>query len=451
VATLSARPEIDPQARRREQRGWYFYDWANSAFATTVVAVFLGPYLTALTESAAGVGGFVYPLGIPVHAGSFFPYVLALSVALQVLLLPITGAIADRSQRKKQLLALFAYVGAIATMALYLTQGSAYLLAGLLFLIANVSFGASIVVYNAFLPEIAEPNERDHVSSRGWALGYLGGGLLLGANLALFSMHESLGLSEGYAVRISLLSAGAWWALFALIPLKTLRGRRPARLSEQSVSAVSAGFRQLLNTLRAARAYPQTLLFLAAYLLYNDGVQTVIALAITYGSLELELGQSTLISASLMVQFVAFLGALLFGALARFFGAKRVVLGSLVLWTIVVAVAYFLEAGDARQFYVLAALIGIVLGGSQALSRSLFSHMIPSGQEAQYFSLYEISERGTSWLGPLLFGLTLQLTGSYRHALVSLVIFFVAGFVLLAMVNVRRAIVEAGNVPPERV
>jgi UMF1 family MFS transporter len=441
----------DAQSRRREQRGWYFYDWANSAFATTVAAVFLGPYLTALTESAARVGGFVYPLGFPILAGSFFPYILSLSVVLQVLLLPITGAIADRSQRKKQLLALFAYVGAVATMGLYLTQGSAYLLAGLLFLIANLSFGASIVVYNAFLPEIAEPDERDRVSSHGWALGYLGGGLLLGANLMLFSVHESLGLSEGHAVRISLLSAGAWWALFALIPLKTLRSRRLAHPSEQGVPVVTAGFRLLLETLRTARAYPQTLLFLAAYLLYNDGVQTVIALAITYGAVELELDQSTLISASLMVQFVAFLGALLFGALARFFGAKRVVLVSLVLWSNVVTVAYFLEAGDSLQFYLLAALIGIVLGGSQALSRSLFSHMIPAGQEAQYFSLYEISERGTSWLGPLLFGLTLQLTGSYRYALVSLIVFFLAGFVLLVMVDVRRAIVEAGNVPPERV
>ena len=451
VATPSAAPEIEPQARRREQRGWYFYDWANSAFSTTVAAVFLGPYLTGLTESAAGVGGFVHPLGIPIRAGSFFPYLLSLSVVLQVLLLPITGAIADRSQRKKQLLALFAYVGAVATMGLYVTQGSAYLLAGLLFLVANVSFGASIVVYNAFLPEIADPDERDRVSSRGWAMGYLGGGLLLGANLALFTVHQSLGLSEGHAVRISLLSAGGWWALFALIPLKTLRSHGSARSMEQGVPSVTAGFRQLLDTLRAARAYPQTLLFLAAYLLYNDGIQTVIALAITYGAVELELEQSTLVSASLMVQFVAFLGALLFGALARFFGAKRVVLGSLVLWTFVVTVAYFLEAQDALQFYLLAALIGLVLGGSQALSRSLFSHMIPSGQEAAYFSLYEISERGTSWLGPLVFGIMLQLTGSYRSALISLIAFFVAGFALLAVVNVRRAIVESGNPLPERV
>jgi UMF1 family MFS transporter len=207
----------------------------------------------------------------------------------------------------------------------------------------------------------------------------------------------------------------------------------------------------LLGTLRASLGYPQTLLFLAAYLLYNDGIQTVITLTAVYAKEELRLGTGTIISAVLMVQFLAFFGALLLGVLARYFGAKRVVLASLVLWTGAVVGAFFLQAGAAWQFYLLAAFIGIVLGGSQALSRSLFSHMIPEGQEAEYFSLYEISERGTSWLGPLLFGLTLQLTTSYRSALVSLVIFFAAGFVLLVFVNVRRAILEAGNQAPERV
>jgi UMF1 family MFS transporter len=212
-----------------------------------------------------------------------------------------------------------------------------------------------------------------------------------------------------------------------------------------------AGFRQLLGTLRASLTYPHTLLFLAAYLLYNDGIQTVITLTAVYAQEELGLNTTTIISAVLMVQFLAFIGALLLGALARYFGAKRVVLASLVLWTGAVAGAYFLQAGAVWQFYLLASFIGIVLGGSQALSRSLFSHMIPEGREAEYFSLYEISERGTSWLGPLLFGLTLQLTTSYRSALASLVVFFALGFVLLVIVDVRRAIVEAGNTPPERV
>jgi UMF1 family MFS transporter len=436
---------------RREQRGWYFYDWANSAFSTTVVTVFLGPYLTAVTENAADAGGLVYPLGIPVLAGSYFPYILSLSVVLQVFLLPITGAIADRTRKKKRLLMLFAYIGALSTMALYLVQGSAYLVGGLLFVVANLSFGASVVVYNAFLPEIAEPDERDRVSSRAWALGYLGGGLLLAANLALFSAHDSLGLSAGQAVRVSLLSAGAWWALFALIPLAALRDRGSGRSDAKGAAVAVAGFRQLLGTLRAARAYPQTLLFLGAYLLFNDGIQTVITLTAVYAKAELSMGTGTIISTVLLVQFLAFVGALLLGACARYFGAKRVVLASLILWTAAVAGAYFLQAGAVWQFYLLGAFIGIVLGGSQALSRSLFSQMIPGGQEAAYFSLYEISERGTSWLGPLLFGLTLQLTSSYRSALASLVLFFVLGFALLAMVDVRRAIFEAGNEPPERV
>src|SRR5215210_1055657 len=447
--TSSGRPK--DRKTRREQRGWYFYDWASSAFSTTVVTVFLGPYLTAVAENAADAGGLVHPLGIPVLAGSYFPYVLSLSVVLQFFLLPITGAIADRTRKKKRRLMLFAYIGAVSTMALYLVQDSAYLFGGLLFVVANLSFGASIVVYNAFLPEIAEPDERDRVSSHAWALGYLGGGLLLGANLALFSADDSLGLSGGQAVRISLLSAGAWWAVFALIPLATLRERRSGRSDEQGAAVATAGFRQLLSTLRAARAYPQTLLFLGAYLLFNDGIQTVITLTAVYAKAELNLGIGTIISAVLMVQFLAFVGAILLGACARFFGAKRVVLASLILWTGAVAGAYFLQVGAVWQFYLLAAFIGVVLGGSQALSRSLFSQMIPGGQEAAYFSLYEISERGTSWLGPLLFGLTLQLTSSYRSALVSLVVFFVLGFVLLALVSVRRAIVEAGNQPPEKV
>ena len=439
----------DPRERRREQRGWYVYDWANSAFSTTVVTVFLGPFLTAVTEEAAGADGFVTPLGISVRAESFFPYVVSLSVLLQVIVLPLTGAVADRSSRKKELLAGFAFVGSLATAGLYGVQGANYLLGGALFLVANLAFGASLVVYNSFLPEISTPDERDAVSSRGWALGYLGGGLLLLLNLVLFTSHESLGLSEGHAVRVSLLSAGLWWAGFTLVPLRTLRRRPPVHVEAAAGSGVlGAGFRQLAATLRSARVYPQTLLFLAAYLLYNDGIQTVIALSATYGDQELDLGQSTLITAILMVQFVAFLGALLLGRLAMVFGAKRVVLGSLVLWTLVVAYAFVLPAGDVVRFFVLAFCIGIVLGGSQALSRSLFSQMIPRGREAEYFSLYEISERGTSWIGTLVFGITLQATGSYRSAIISLVAFFVVGFILLALVDVRRAIQESGNEVP---
>jgi len=435
---------VDTRARQ-QQRAWYVYDWAGSAFSTTVVTVFLGPYLTSVTENAADADGFVRPLGIAVRAGSFFPYVVSLSVLLTVVVLPLVGAVADRTPRKAALLAALAYAGATATVLLATVQGENYLLGGALFVVANVAFGASIVVYNAFLPLLATPEERDAVSSRGWAAGYLGGGLLLAANLALFTARDALGLSTADAARICLASAGVWWAVFTLVPALGLRGVGAA-LPPQAHTG--SGLRQLRATLRAARGYPRTLQFLVAYLLYNDGVQTVIALATVYGVEELALGQSTLTSAILLVQLLAFAGALLLGRLAARRGAIRVIAASLGVWIAVMVVGFVLPARQPLAFFALAAVIGLVLGGTQALSRSVFSHLIPRGAEAEYFGLYEISERGTSWLGPLLFGLTFQVTGSYRAAILSLVVFFVAGLLALRRVDVRRGIVEAGNAPP---
>lgn len=448
VEGAAAEPVIDD---RREQVGWYFYDWANSAFSTTVVTAFLGPYLTTITQNAADANGFVYPLGIPVAAGSFFPYMVSLSVLLQVLFLPILGAIADYSQIKKRMLGIFAYIGAFATMAMFFLEGDRYLLGGALFLIANLTFGASIVFYNAFLPEIASPDRRDAVSSQGWAMGYLGGGLLLLLNLILFSNAENLGITTGMAVRICLASAGVWWAIFTLIPLMRLKTRVPARRLPAGEHYLTVGFKQLAHTFRDIRNYPQTLLFLVAYLLYNDGIQAVIALAAVFGVQELLIPENFLILTILMIQFVAFGGALAFGWLAKRTGAKRAIMLSLVIWSIVVIVSYFMPAGNIPLFFVLGAVIAIVLGGSQALSRSVFSLMIPKGQEAEYFSLYEVSERGTSWLAPLLFGLAFQFTDSYRVAIISLIIFFIAGLILLPFVDIRRAALDAGNEPPSRV
>lgn len=440
-----------PVDDRRELVGWYFYDWANSVFSTTVVTVFLGPYLTAVARAAADSAGLVYPLGIPLAAGSFFAYMVSLSVLLQVFFLPILGAIADYSRAKKLLMGVFAYIGAFATMGMYFLEGDRYLLGGGLFVIANLAFGASMVFYNAFLPEIASPDKRDEASSKGWALGYLGGGLLLLLNLILFNNAEALGLEESMAVRISLASAGVWWAIFTLIPLATIRTRGTVRPLPPGERYITVGFRQLLHTLKQMRNYRHTVLFLVAYLLYNDGIQAVIALAALFGAEELGLPQGVLIPAILMVQFVAFFGALLFGWIAQRIGAKRAILASLVIWTAVVIYGYFMPAEVPAQFFLLAAVIALVLGGSQAISRSLFSQMIPEGQEAEYFSIYEVGERGTSWLAPLLFGLAYQITGSYRIALVSLMFFFIAGLLVLLMVNVRRAIEEAGNRVPERV
>ncbi len=317
----------------------------------------------------------------------------------------------------------------------------------MLFVVANISFGAATVVYYSWLPDLAGPDDRDAVSSRGWAFGYVGGALLLAVHLGLVVGAPSLGLTTGEAVRICLATAGLWWGAFTVFTLSRLRNR-PVRDADAARSR--SGFRQLATTLREMRAFPLTLWFLGAYLLFNDGVQTVIALSATYATEELDLDQSVLTGAILMVQVVAIFGALGLGRLAGRYGAKRVVLGSLVAWIGVLVAAFFLQAGAVAQFYALAAVIGLVQGGTQALSRSLFSQLIPLGKEAEYFGFYEISDRGTSWLGPLAFGLTYQLTGSYRLAIVSLVVFFVAGFVALAALPMRRAVVAAGNVPPER-
>ncbi|MER5507979.1 MFS transporter [Streptomyces sp. NPDC002766] len=431
---------------RREQRGWYFYDWACSVYSTSVLTVFLGPYLTSVAKSAADPDGFVHPLGIPVRAGSFFAYCVSASVIVSIVVMPLVGAAADRTGRKKPLLAACAYLGATATTGLFFLSGDRYLLGGLLLIVANSSVAVSMVVYNSYLPQIAPPEDRDRVSSRGWAFGYAAGSSMLIVNLVLFTAHDSFGVSESVAVRICLASAGLWWGAFTLVPLKRLHDRRTA-----SAAPAVHGWRQLASTVRDMRGKPLTLSFLLAYLIYNDGIQTVISQASVYGSEELGLSQSTLITAVLMVQVLAVAGALGMGRLARTYGAKRTILGSLVAWTVTLAAGYFLPAGAPVWFFVLAAGIGLVLGGSQALSRSLFSHLVPPGKEAEYFSAYEMSDRGMSWLGPLLFGITYQLTGSYRDAIISLVAFFVIGFALLARVPVRRAIHDAGNPVPERI
>lgn len=438
--------------RRREQRGWYFYDWACSVYSTSVLTVFLGPYLTEIAKSAADTDGYVHPLGIPVRAGSFFAYSVSLSVIIAVIAMPLVGAAADRTGRKKPLLGAAAYVGAAATACMFFLDGDRYLLGGVLLVIANAAQSVAMMLYNSYLPQIAPPEERDAVSSQGWAFGYTAGALVLVANLILFTAHDTFGVSESMAVRICLASAGLWWGAFTLVPLMRLRDRRnPAREAGAPKETTTPGLRQLAATVRDMRRHPLTLAFLLAYLIYNDGIQTVISQASIYGSEELGLGQSTLIVAVLLVQILAVGGALAMGRLARAYGAKRTILGSLIAWTVILAAGFFLPAGAPVAFFVLASGIGLVLGGSQALSRSLFSHLVPPGKEAEYFSAYEMSDRGMSWLGPLLFGLTYQLTGSYRDAIISLVAFFVIGFALLARVPVRRAISDAGNPVPDRI
>ena len=437
---------------RREIFGWAMYDWANSAFSTTIGTVFLGPYVAGLARSAAEAAGTtnVSFLGIPVAPDSFLPYCISFSVGMQVLFLPILGAIADYSHLRKRMMQVFATIGAIATILMFLVTGGLWWLGGLLFIVANLAFGAAIVFYNAYLPDIASPDETDRVSSYGWAMGYMGGGILLALNLAFFTFAEDLGVPGELAVRINLASAGIWWLGFSLITWSRLRPRHAARQLPAGDTYVSIGFKQLRKTFSEVKHFPETLKFLLAYFLYNDGIQTVIAVASTFaaapliqGGLELE--QSTLIAVILMIQFVAFFGALFWGKLAGWIGAKQSVVVSLVIWAGVVIYAYSGLKGESAtaQFFVLGVFIAIVMGGSQAISRSLFAQMIPNGKEAEFFSFYEISERGTSWIGPLVFGLANQIFGNLRYAILSLIFFFIMGLILLPFVNVSKAVEDA--------
>ncbi len=440
-----------PVNDRKEIFGWAMYDWANSAFSTTVGTVFLGPYVASLARSAAEAAGTATAsfFGIPIAPDSFLPYCISFSVGMQVLFLPILGAVADYSHLRKRLMQLFATIGALSTILMFFVTGSLWWLGGVLFILANLTFGAALVFYNSFLPDIASEDQRDRVSSYGWAMGYLGGGLLLALNLAFYLFSDRLGVPGDLAVRINLASAGLWWLGFSFLTWNRLRSRHAVRSLPSGENYASIGFKQLRKTIGEVKNFPETLKFLLAYFLYNDGIQTVIAVSATFAAAPLiqgglELDQSTLTAAILMIQFVAFLGALFWGRLAGWIGAKQSIIVSLVIWSGVVIYAWRGLQGDSRvlQFFILGIFIALVMGGSQAISRSLFAQMIPHGKEAEFYSFYEISERGTSWVGPLVFGLANQIAGSLRPAIFSLIIFFVLGLILLPFVNVPKAVAD---------
>ncbi|NAZ87504.1 MFS transporter [Kineococcus indalonis] len=446
-------PAAGERALLRARRSWYVYDWANSAYVTTTQTVLLAPYLTVLARRAAcgpvteGCTRTLSVLGVQVAPGSLALYTTTLATLLAALLLPLVGALADRTRRRHRLLGALAWPGAAAATAMVALGGDRWELGVLLTLVATTSLVSSSVVNDALLCDVAAPAERDAVSSRGWAAGYLAGFLLLALNLALVSSPGALGLDEEGAVRVSLASAGLWWGVFTLVPVLGLR-RLPARAVAPAAGGrgALAPLRQLVRTLRGLRRYPQALRFLLAYLVFNDGIQTVVAAASVYGQEELGFSSAQLITTVLLVQGVAFGGALAFGRLARRFGAQRTVLAGLGLWIVVVLAAFAVPRGAFGTWLALAVLIGLVLGGTQALARSMFSRLVPVGAEAEYFGLYQAGERGTSWLGTLVFGLVAQLTGSYRPALVALLAFFVVGAGLLARVDTAAGARDAGQV-----
>lgn len=441
---------------RREIFGWMLYDWANSAFFTVVVGVLIGPYLLNLAQAAVGEDGVILDLLIFKVTPKGLPaFSTAISVISMVAFLPIMGAIADYTNLKKWLMAAFCYTGVVAASLLFFVTES-YVACSVLFIVGNMSFAAANVFYNAFLIDIASEDQRDKVSSYGYGLGYLSGFLTLIASALLLNNAESLGISVGLAVRFCFLGAALWWGMFAAVSFVLVKTRPAERAIPKHKRLLTVGFGEVGETLRELRGLRHTMLFLIAYLFYNDGIQTVILQSSVFISNELftlderstGADKGFLIQIFMVAQISAFAGALIFERIARFFGAKRTIILSLVIWSGIVIYAYAFFATHV-QAYVMGGCIGMVLGAAQALSRSLYSQMIPKGRESSFFGLYEISEKGTSWMGQLMFTIIVGATGSFRHAILGLIVFFIVGTVILFFTDTKRAIHEAGNLTPD--
>ncbi|MFZ1700515.1 MAG: MFS transporter [Pyrinomonadaceae bacterium] len=449
-------PEIQKNDRR-EIFGWLTYDWANSAFYTTVVSVLAGPYLTALAQEDVGKGGSVIHIGSlgTITSDNLFTSTLGVSIFLQIFLLPLLGSIADFTPLKKRMMAGFCYLGVLASSLLFFVSGTNYLWGCLFLLVANISFAATNVFYNSFLIDITTEDKRDKISSYGYALGYVGGLIMLFVNLGMINFAPTIGIDKGMAVRISMLAASLWWGVFGAVTFFLLRSRAPARNAEGK-NLITVGFVEVFRTLKELLGLKYTLLFLCGYLLYNDGIQTVILNSSVFLSQELfiskglESDPSFLLGIFVVAQFSALVGAIVFERIARIIGAKKTIIVCLGIWAAIVVYAYgFLET--TLHAWIMAVFIGLVLGSTQALSRSLFSQMIPKSRESAFFGLYEISEKGTSWIGNLVFAVVVGTTGSYRQAILALIVFFVGGMLILIFTNTAKAIHAAGNLTPEEV
>jgi len=439
---------------RKEIFGWMLYDWANSAFFTTTIGVLIGPYLLGLAQNAVGEDGVILdllffkvtPKGLPA-------FCTAISVISMVVVLPVLGAIADYTHLKKHLMAIFCYAGVIAGALLFFVTES-YILCCVLFIASSMFFAASNVFYNAYLIDITTEDQRDKVSSYGYGLGYISGFVMLVLNLIFISNAESLGFTTGGAVRVCFLAAALWWGVFAAITFLLLKTRVAIKSVPDRKNIITVGFGELWQTLKELNRLRYTKLFLIAYLFYNDGIQTVILQSSVFISYELftskgiETDNSFLLIIFAIAQISAAAGAFIFERIARFLGGKRTIILSLFIWCAIVIYAYGFFS-TKFQAYFMGAVIGMVLGSAQALSRSLYSQMIPAGRESSFFGLYEISEKGTSWMGQLMFTIIVGATGSFRQAILGLIVFFVIGSIILLFTDTTRAIHEAGNRTPE--
>jgi UMF1 family MFS transporter len=429
---------------RPELRAWAMYDWANSAMVTTIIGAVFPTYYSRIAGATLA----------PSLATQRFAEATTVSLVFIAILSPILGALADYAGIKKKLLGLFLAIGVGATAAMFFIHRGDWVLASWLFIIANIGVSGSFVFYDSLLPHVARREEMDRVSTTGYALGYLGGGILLALNLAWIQKPEWFGFPSGtglaeagatFPARLSFLSVAIWWLVFSIPLFLRVSEPRPrvARGAEVGRRPFRVAFSRLGETLRDLRAYRQALLMLVAFLIYNDGIGTIIRMAAIYGT-ELEIGQSAVIGAFLLVQFIGIPFAILFGQVAGRIGPKRAIFLALAVYVGISLLGYFMRT--AAHFYLLAILVGMVQGGSQALSRSLFASMIPRHKSAEFFGLFAVFEKFAGIAGPAIFAGTIAMTGSSRNAILSVIAFFVVGGALLYFVDVeegRRAAREA--------
>jgi MFS transporter, UMF1 family len=421
---------------RPELRAWAMYDWANSAFQSTVITAVFPPFFSAV--AAAG-------LPAPI-ATERFAWATTIAVTITAVMGPILGAIADYRAIKKRMLAIFVGVGVITTMMMGTIGRGEWEYAALLFMIANIAIASSFVFYDSLLPHIAAPDEMDRVSTAGYAVGYLGGGVLLVINLLWILMPGRFGIPDSVTgIKLSFVSVGVWWLVFS-IPLFR-RVPEPARMLEADETAnenpVRAAFVRVWETFHELRGYRQAFLMLVAFLLYNDGIQTIIRMAAIYGA-EIGIDQTSQIEAFVVVQFVGIPFSFLFGALAGRIGAKAGIFLALVVYTGISVLGYFMTS--AWQFFALAFLVGTVQGGSQALSRSLFARMIPKHKSSEYFGFFSVFEKFAGIAGPALFAASVSIFGSSRAAVLSVILFFICGGLVLTRVNVAEGEARAREV-----
>lgn len=430
--------------QRREIFAWAMYDFANSSFATIILAVIFNQYFaTVITGGSRRVEIF----GFRLHGASFFTFIVSISMAISAIISPLLGAMADVYGSKKRFLMIFCYTAILFTGLLYFVHEGNYLRGAIFFTIANIGFAGGNVFYNAFLTEISTEKNIGKISGFGWAMGYIGGGLLLIVNLIMLNYPEKIGFSRGYfTVQDCFLSVSIWWFIFSLPTFIILKDRSMA-IQNVNKDYFIAGYRRLKITFRYIKNFRELTKFLLAYFIYNEGIETVIIMASIFGADVLKMETGEIIIYFLMVQGVAIFGSLIFGFLADTIGNKKAVVISLMIWSFIVLWAFKLGIiwDQKSEYWILGVLAGLVLGGSQAVSRSLQGLFTPHENCSEFFAFYAFSGKFASIFGPLIYGILIALTGSVQSGILSVLFFFILGMAILWRVDEKKGIEEKGN------